>query len=677
MPSISFLNHLGALLTLWLLLCCGAPAAENGRILMVTEATFPPYEFRDGNTILGIDPEIMREVARRTGRELVIEDMSFDSVITAVVSGKADVAASGITVTPERRRKVDFSIPYVEAAQVIIVPKGSPIRKREDIRGKRIGVQHGATGDIYVTRNIQQPERFPNGALAVAAVAAGKVDAAVIDQDPAKMYVAGNERLEILPEPLTSESYAIAVRKGDTVLLQDINDTIAALKASGKLEEIRNAYAAMQVKSAAGPEQHASGGGWLENTWLDLKESFYVNFMQEGRWKYLTNGFLVTVEVSFFSVLLGILVGFVVAVIRATHDKTGNLRFLNALCKLYLTVIRGTPVVVQLLMIYFVIFGSVDVSKVLVAVVAFGFNSGAYVAEIIRGGIMSIDKGQFEAGRSLGLGYAQTMIYIILPQAFKNVLPSLGNEFIVLLKETSVSGYIALQDLTKSVPAVNDVTTKIDRGEVVFIVGPSGSGKSTFLRCLNLLEEPTSGEIRFKGKLITSPGTDVNQFRQHVGMVFQHFNLFPHLTILENITIAPVKTGRSSRKEAADQAETLLQRIGLYGKRHSYPLQLSGGQKQRIAIVRALVMNPDVILFDEPTSALDPEMVGEVLSLMKDLAQGGLTMVVVTHEIGFAREVASRVLFMDKGKIVEEGPPAQVIDHPANPRLKEFFSKVL
>ena len=182
-----------------------------------------------------------------------------------------------------------------------------------------------------------------------------------------------------------------------------------------------------------------------------------------------------------------------------------------------------------------------------------------------------------------------------------------------------------------SVPAVNDVTTKIDRGEVVFIVGPSGSGKSTFLRCLNLLEEPTSGEIRFKGKLITSPGTDVNQFRQHVGMVFQHFNLFPHLTILENITIAPVKTGRSSRKEAADQAETLLQRIGLYGKRHSYPLQLSGGQKQRIAIVRALVMNPDVILFDEPTSALDPEMVGEVLSLMKELAQGGLTMVVVTQ----------------------------------------------
>ena len=407
MPSISFLKNLGVLLTGWLLLCCGAGAAENGRILMVTEATFPPYEFREGNAIMGIDPEIMREVARRTGRELVIEDMSFDSVITAVVSGKADVAASGITVTPERRGKVDFSIPYVEAAQVIIVPKGSPIRGREDIRGRRIGVQHGATGDIYVTRNIQQPE------------------------------------------PLTSESYAIAVRKGNPELLQDINSAIADLKASGRLEEIRTAYAAMQVKSAAGAGKHAAGGNWLENMWLDLKDSFDVNFMQEGRWKYLANGFLVTVEVSFFSVLLGILMGFVVAVIRATHDKTGNFRFLNALCKLYLTVIRGTPVVVQLLIIYFVIFGTVDVSKVLVAVVAFGFNSGAYVAEIIRGGIMAIDKGQFEAGRSLGLGYAQTMIFIILPQAFKNVLPALGNEFIVLLKETSVSGYIALQDLTK------------------------------------------------------------------------------------------------------------------------------------------------------------------------------------------------------------------------------------
>ena len=239
---------------------------------------------------------------------------------------------------------------------------------------------------------------------------------------------------------------------------------------------------------------------------------------------------------------------------------------------------------------------------------------------------------------------------------------------------------IELRHLRKEfedVTPLEDINVTIHSGDVISVIGPSGTGKSTLLRCINMLEPPTSGEIIVDGQVINDGKCDLNEIRKKMGMVFQHFNLFPHLTILENITIAPVKTGRSSRKEAADQAETLLQRIGLYGKRHSYPLQLSGGQKQRIAIVRALVMNPDVILFDEPTSALDPEMVGEVLSLMKELAQGGLTMVVVTHEIGFAREVASRVLFMDKGKIVEEGPPDRVIDRPANPRLQEFFSKVL
>ena len=224
---------------------------------------------------------------------------------------------------------------------------------------------------------------------------------------------------------------------------------------------------------------------------------------------------------------------------------------------------------------------------------------------------------------------------------------------------------------------LDDISEHVSPGENVVIIGPSGSGKSTFLRCLNLLEEPTSGEIRFKGKLITSPGTDVNQFRQHVGMVFQHFNLFPHLTILENITIAPVKTGRSSRKEAADQAETLLQRIGLYGKRHSYPLQLSGGQKQRIAIVRSLAMHPKVMLFDEPTSALDPELVGEVLNVMKDLASEGMTMLCVTHEMGFAKEVCNRVLFMADGYIIEEGTPTQVFEDPQNQRTKAFLRSVL
>ena len=233
-------------------------------------------------------------------------------------------------------------------------------------------------------------------------------------------------------------------------------------------------------------------------------------------------------------------------------------------------------------------------------------------------------------------------------------------------------------DLVKqfgNVSAVDHASCEICRGEVVFIVGPSGSGKSTFLRCLNLLEKPTSGEIIFKDKSVYK--LKINKFRQQVGMVFQHFNLFANLTVMENITLAPVKTGRFTAEEAAAKAENLLKRIGLYDKRDVYPTQLSGGQKQRIAIVRALAMNPDVLLFDEPTSALDPEMVGEVLALMKELAEEGMTMLVVTHEIGFAAEVADRVIFMDHGRIIMDGTPETVIRNPDSERVKEFFSKVL
>ena len=219
-----------------------------------------------------------------------------------------------------------------------------------------------------------------------------------------------------------------------------------------------------------------------------------------------------------------------------------------------------------------------------------------------------------------------------------------------------------IKDLVKEYPALralDGVNTEIKRGEVVFVVGPSGSGKSTFLRCLNLLETPTSGKIFFKGEDITDSKHDIDKFRQQVGMVFQHFNLFNNLTIRKNITLAPMRTHRANAKEAKETADKLLKRIGLYEKRHAYPGQLSGGQKQRIAIIRALAMNPDVLLFDEPTSALDPEMVGEVLSLMKELAQDGMTMVVVTHEIGFAAEVADRVIFMDHGQIVVSGTPEE------------------
>ena len=224
---------------------------------------------------------------------------------------------------------------------------------------------------------------------------------------------------------------------------------------------------------------------------------------------------------------------------------------------------------------------------------------------------------------------------------------------------------------------LDHIDATIRQGEVVVIVGPSGSGKSTFLRSLNLLEMPTSGEILFEGKEITDPKSNLNQYRQKIGMVFQHFNLFPNKTILENMTLAPIKVLKKSKAEAEKEAMELLARVGLAEKANAYPAQLSGGQKQRIAIVRSLCMHPDVMLFDEPTSALDPEMVGEVLSVMRDLAHDGMTMVVVTHEMGFAREVGTRVLFVDEGKIKEENTPAEFFDHPKNARLQEFLSKVI
>ena len=239
---------------------------------------------------------------------------------------------------------------------------------------------------------------------------------------------------------------------------------------------------------------------------------------------------------------------------------------------------------------------------------------------------------------------------------------------------------IEVVDLFKSfgkLSVLNGITESIQQGEKIVVIGPSGSGKSTFLRCLNLLEKPTSGQIFLDGEEITGKRVDVNAIRRRMGMVFQHFNLFPHLTVLNNLTLAPIQLGLMKKEEAEEQAHVLLKRVGLDEKADAHPPQLSGGQQQRIAIVRALAMKPEVMLFDEPTSALDPEMVGEVLDVMKDLAMGGMTMVVVTHEMGFAREVATRVLFMDEGKILEQNTPREFFDHPQNQRAIDFLSKVL
>ena len=239
---------------------------------------------------------------------------------------------------------------------------------------------------------------------------------------------------------------------------------------------------------------------------------------------------------------------------------------------------------------------------------------------------------------------------------------------------------IDIKNLSKSFgdhEVLKNISEHISKGEKAVIIGPSGSGKSTFLRCMNLLEQPTSGVITFEGTDITNPDADINKIRQRMGMVFQHFNLFPNMTVLKNITLAPVQTGLMKEEEAVKEAKKLLERVGLLDKADAYPSSLSGGQKQRIAIVRALAMKPDIMLFDEPTSALDPAMVGEVLDVMKQLADEGMTMAIVTHEMGFAKEVADRVLFMDEGIILEQGTPDEIFNHPKEARTKDFLSKVL
>ena len=441
-------------------------AAAGETLTMATEATFPPYEFLRGQEIAGIDVEICRAVAERLGREFRAENMDFDSVIPAVTSGKADLAAAGITVTEDRKKNVDFSGPYVTTGIVVIYRKAEPYTDAGQLKGRKIGVQSGTTSDAYVLETLkQEPERFKSTPEACAAMLAGRCAFVIADIDPAKNCVKGEGRLA-LSDFLSSESYAVAVAKGNAELLAAVNETIAAAKADGRLERWVADYTAeadrLKETSAAAPAAEPS---WCAKAWQSLRDDFYLCFLKKAsdgssRAMYLVNGLAITLEVALFAILLGLLIGFLVAVVRSSHDKYGYFPLLNAVAKVYLTIIRGTPMVVQLLITYYIILRSVD-SKVLIAILAFGINSGAYQAEILRAGIVSIDPGQMEAGRALGLGYWRTMMKVVLPQAIRNVLPALGNEFIVLMKDTSIVGYIALIDLAKGGDIIRSQTYSV------------------------------------------------------------------------------------------------------------------------------------------------------------------------------------------------------------------------
>lgn len=535
----------------------------NGTLIIGTNAEFPPYEYYEEGAIVGIDIDIMQAVCDKLGMEMQIEDMAFDSIISAVSTGKVDIGASGFTVTEERKKNINFSDTYTTSKQVIIVAgevEKKVIASVDDLSGSYIGVQLGTTGDIYVSDyegdgSGTVVERYNKGADAVQALKQGKIDCVVIDEQPAIKFVEQNSGLKILEEEFTLEDYAFVIAKENDELLAQVNEALAELKDEGVLDEIKKNYVGAEAEVGKFPYEPADierPNGTLvvatnaefppyeyyeegEITGMDMDimqavcdklgmemqiedmafdsiisavstgkvdigaagftvteerkqnvnfsdtyttskqviivvdpdaeekevtfaEKFKANFIDEDRYMYLVKGLGNTLVITFFSVIIGIVLGFLIAIVRTSHDRNGGLAVINAICKAYLTIVRGTPVMIQLLIIYYVVFQSINAGKMFVAIIAFGLNSAAYVAEIVRSGIMSVDIGQFEAGRSLGLTYKQTMMSIIMPQAIKNILPALCNEFISLLKETSISGYIGLMDLTKGGDIIRSVT---------------------------------------------------------------------------------------------------------------------------------------------------------------------------------------------------------------------------
>ena len=474
-----------------------------------------------------------------------------------------------------------------------------------------------------------------------------------------------------------------------------------------------------------------------------------------------------TLLIALTSTAAGLALGLLTGVVRtAPMSKNPILRalhkLLNAIIAIYVEIFRGTPMMVQSMVIYWgyaFATGGDTLPLIPSGILIVSINTGAYMAEIVRGGIISIDRGQFEGAMSIGMTHAQTMFKVIIPQVMRNILPSVSNEFVINIKDTSVLNVIGVTELyyfagiikrqnfqtfqtylvvcilyfiltftvtrllrwverkldgnenytifgsqtdvnaelhiTKEGCAVadnvielvhlqkqfgdhavlRDINLSVKRGEVLSIIGASGSGKSTMLRCINLLETPTFGQVLYHGQDITAKDFNLTQYRTKVGMVFQSFNLFNNMSALNNCIAGQVSALRRSRKEAEEIAMEYLTKVGMAPYINARPSQLSGGQKQRVAIARALAMQPEVLLFDEPTSALDPQMVGEVLDVMRRLAEEGLTMIVVTHEMAFARDVSTDVVYMSDGVICEQGKPHELFENPQNPKTREFLSR--
>lgn len=607
--------------------------APNGVLRYAHDSTLEPMSYvSSSGESLGFEVELVALIAKELGMELEITQSTFNALITMLGSGRADIVSGSISITDERKESIDFPTTHYVGGTVLIV------------RGEDMG--------------------------------------------------------------------------------QSTTET-------------------------------AAGTGF----WQGLADSFHKNFIEEARWKMILSGLGVTFVIAVCSALFGTILGFGLCLLRRSRN-----RVLSGVTAAFIRLIQGIPVLVLLMVLFYVVFAGARLDGIAVSIIGFSINFAVYVSEMIRTGINAVDAGQWEAAAAMGFGRVKTFTKIIVPQAARHVLPVYKGEFISMVKMTSVVGYIAVQDLTKvtdlirsrtfeaffpliltavlyfllawcltlllglverkidpqrrrrelkgidsklalqtnpegeskpvhngetvitvthlkkvfpNITPLEDVNAVISQGEVISIIGPSGTGKSTLLRCLNRLETPTEGQIEVLGQPMTGvKPAQLNAVRRRMGMVFQSFNLFAHLTVIENIMLGPVELLGCTRQQAYERGMRLLASVGLAEKALNYPDELSGGQKQRVAIARTLGMQPEIVLFDEPTSALDPTMVGEVLAVIRSLAGQGLTMLIVTHEMKFARDVSTRVFYMDKGVIYEEGTPEQVFEHPKTDRCRAFVQRL-
>ncbi|NLK93654.1 MAG: ABC transporter permease subunit [Clostridiales bacterium] len=429
---------------------CSSKTNDNfdKTIKVGTNAEFPPFEYmNDSGEVDGFDVALMKAIGQEMGYNIQFTNMEFKSLTASLKTGGLDAVIAGMTITDERKQTVDFSDSYYTATQSIIIPQNSNITSLEELNGKKIAVQEGTTGDIIVTPGDDNEiikeatvKRFKKGSDAIIELQNGGVDAVVIDENPAKNFVNKNsDTLKLVQDTSTTEEYAIAVGKGNSELLKDINTGLEKVKANGKFDELVNEY----INGAVSETQEKS-----DNVFVNFINKVKFVFIDTKGYELLLKGIGVTLGISALAVCLGIVIGFVVALMKLTETRKGRKTILSRIANIYIDVLRGTPVMVQLLIIYMIIFK--NNMGIVAAVITFGINSGAYVAENIRAGIMAVDHGQMEGGRSLGFSYGETMRYIIMPQAIKNILPALGNEMITLVKETSIVGYVAIVDLTKA-----------------------------------------------------------------------------------------------------------------------------------------------------------------------------------------------------------------------------------